>query len=152
MFFVFDTDPRVNDWPLMDSPFPTLFMVITYLYIVTYLGPKVMANRKPFKLNNVLVLYNAGQVVFSFVMLWEVGSSVNIKMNNVHYGFRTQTSCEPSGIELERTLSSIRGYVMNGCKIKTSFWAKQRKSMQNAWIYGLSVSGSSRIFSWPFTL
>lgn len=74
----------------MDSPFPTLFMVITYLYIVTYLGPKVMANRKPFKLNNVLVLYNAGQVVFSFVMLWEVGSIVNIKMNNVHYGFRTQ--------------------------------------------------------------
>lgn len=68
----FIVDPRVNDWPLMDSPFPTLIMVITYLYIVTYLGPKVMANRKPFKLNNVLVLYNAGQVVFSLVMLWEV--------------------------------------------------------------------------------
>lgn len=62
----------------MDSPFPTLIMVITYLYIVTYLGPKVMANRKPFKLNNVLVIYNAGQVVFSFVMLWEVGSIVYI--------------------------------------------------------------------------
>lgn len=82
VFFVFNTDPRVNDWPLMDSPFPTLFMVITYLYIVTYLGPKVMANRKPFKLNNVLVLYNAGQVVFSFVMLWEVGSIAKIKINN----------------------------------------------------------------------
>ncbi|CAI6344551.1 unnamed protein product [Macrosiphum euphorbiae] len=65
------SDPRVNDWPLMDSPFPTLIMVITYLYIVTYLGPKVMANRKPFKLNNILVWYNAGQVIFSLVMLWE---------------------------------------------------------------------------------
>lgn len=72
-FVLFDADPRVNDWPLMDSPFPTLIMVITYLYIVTYLGPKVMTNRKPFRLNNILVLYNAGQVVFSFVMLWEVG-------------------------------------------------------------------------------
>lgn len=56
----------------MDSPIPTVLMVITYLYIVTYLGPKVMANRKPFKLNNVLVLYNAGQVIFSLGMLWEV--------------------------------------------------------------------------------
>lgn len=81
MFLVFKTDPRVNDWPLMDSPFPTLIMVITYLYIVTYLGPKVMANRKPFKLNNILVLYNAGQVIFSFVMLWEVGSVTEIKTN-----------------------------------------------------------------------
>lgn len=77
-FFVFNTDPRVNDWPLMDSPFPTLIMVITYLYIVTYLGPKVMANRKPFKLNNILVWYNAGQVIFSLVMLWEVGSIAKI--------------------------------------------------------------------------
>ncbi|XP_050537984.1 elongation of very long chain fatty acids protein AAEL008004-like isoform X1 [Daktulosphaira vitifoliae] len=65
------SDPRVKEWPLMDSPIPTFLMVITYLYIVTYLGPKVMANRKPFKLNNVLVLYNAGQVIFSLGMLWE---------------------------------------------------------------------------------
>jgi len=84
MFFVFNTDPRVNDWPLMDSPFPTLIMVITYLYIVTYLGPKVMANRKPFKLNNILVWYNAGQVIFSLVMLWEVGPIAKIKNNNDH--------------------------------------------------------------------
>eukprot|EP00102_Acyrthosiphon_pisum_P013784 XP_008183499.1 PREDICTED: elongation of very long chain fatty acids protein AAEL008004 [Acyrthosiphon pisum] len=81
------SDPRVNDWPLMDSPFPTLIMVITYLYIVTYLGPKVMANRKPFKLNNILVWYNAGQVIFSLVMLWEVGPIAKIKNNNDYRDF-----------------------------------------------------------------
>lgn len=84
ILLVSDADPRVNDWPLMDSPFPTLIMVITYLYIVTYLGPKVMANRKPFKLNNILVLYNAGQVVFSFVMLWEVRPVAQIKISKIN--------------------------------------------------------------------
>lgn len=65
-------DPRVNDWPLMDSPVPTLLMVVTYLYVVTILGPQLMANRKPFQLNQVLIVYNAFQVAFSLLMLWEV--------------------------------------------------------------------------------
>lgn len=68
------TDPRVNDWPLMFSPIPTVAMVAFYLYVVIFLGPRVMANRKPFKLNNVLIVYNAAQVVFSLTMLWEVSN------------------------------------------------------------------------------
>lgn len=69
-------DPRVTDWPLMSSPIPTFVMVVVYLYVVMFLGPRVMANRKPFKLNNILVVYNAAQVVFSLVMLWEVRSTI----------------------------------------------------------------------------
>jgi elongation of very long chain fatty acids protein 7 len=66
------TDPRVNDWPLMDSPVPTVVIVAMYLYLVAILGPRLMTNRKPFQLNSVLVTYNATQVIFSIVMLWEV--------------------------------------------------------------------------------
>lgn len=66
------SDPRVSDWPLMDSPIPTLFIVILYLYGVTIFGPRVMTNRKPFKLREALVAYNAFQVVFSLGMLYEV--------------------------------------------------------------------------------
>lgn len=120
MFFVFNTDPRVNDWPLMDSPFPTLIMVITYLYIVTYLGPKVMANRKPFKLNNILVWYNAGQVIFSLVMLWEVGPIAKIKNNNNHRDFQTSFLTR-----FEILLSII---ILNRCIIKTHLNTKERKS------------------------
>ncbi|RZF32265.1 hypothetical protein LSTR_LSTR009494 [Laodelphax striatellus] len=65
------SDPRVNEWPLMDSPIPTLLMVVCYLYAVVFLGPRMMSNRKPFRLNSVLVIYNAMQVIFSLVMLWE---------------------------------------------------------------------------------
>lgn len=75
IFFIF-TDPRVNDWPLMDSPIPTLLMVVTYLYTVTILGPRLMANRKPFQLNRILIAYNAFQVAFSFIMLWEVSNTI----------------------------------------------------------------------------
>lgn len=56
----------------MESPIPTLVMVAVYLYIVVFLGPWLMANRKPFKLKTVLVVYNAAQVLFSLAMLWEV--------------------------------------------------------------------------------
>mgnify|MGYP004576032905 CR=1 FL=1 len=70
------SDPRVSDWPLMDSPIPTFLIVLLYLYGVTILGPRVMANRKPFKLRGTLVAYNAFQVVFSLGMLYEVSGSI----------------------------------------------------------------------------
>lgn len=65
------SDPRVNDWPLMESPIPTVIIVAMYLYLVLVLGPRLMANRKPLQLNAVLVVYNAIQVIFSVFMLWE---------------------------------------------------------------------------------
>jgi len=66
------SDPRVEDWPLMDSPWPTFAMVGMYLLTVVVIGPSIMANRKPFQLKNVLIVYNAFQVIYSSVMLYEV--------------------------------------------------------------------------------
>ena len=66
------SDPRVSDWPLMNSPIPTFAIVLLYLYSVTILGPRIMANRKPFRLRKILVAYNAFQVVFSLGMMYEV--------------------------------------------------------------------------------
>lgn len=65
-------DPRTTDWPLMSSPIPTIIMVLTYLYVVLLLGPWLMANRKPFKLKNVLIFYNGAQVLASLYMFSEV--------------------------------------------------------------------------------
>lgn len=66
------SDPRVSDWPLMESPIPTFLIVLLYLYGVVILGPKMMANRKSFQLRKILVAYNAFQVIFSIGMLYEV--------------------------------------------------------------------------------
>lgn len=80
------SDPRVNDWFLMSSPFPTLFFCLTYVYVVKVAGPKFMENRKPFELRNVLIVYNFLQVVFSAWLFYE--SLVSGWL--FHYSFRCQ--------------------------------------------------------------
>lgn len=59
----------------MHSPIPTVIMVLIYLYVVIFLGPRVMANKKPFKLREILIGYNGFQVLFSLYMLYEVSYS-----------------------------------------------------------------------------
>lgn len=49
-------------------------MVATYLYVILIVGPKIMANRKPFKLREVLIAYNGAQVLYSLFMLYEVSA------------------------------------------------------------------------------
>ncbi|KAL0121623.1 hypothetical protein PUN28_006854 [Cardiocondyla obscurior] len=55
----------------MRSPFPTLFICLSYVYVVKVLGPKLMENRKPFQFKNTLVVYNLFQVIFSAWLFYE---------------------------------------------------------------------------------
>ncbi|KOX78651.1 Elongation of very long chain fatty acids protein 7 [Melipona quadrifasciata] len=55
----------VDSWPMMSSPGPMLCIVGTYLAFVLKVGPKMMEKRPAFQLNNLLILYNAVQVLFS---------------------------------------------------------------------------------------
>lgn len=70
-FFVFFPDPRVNDWAMMSSPVPTLLICLFYAYFSTVIGPKLMENRKPFDLRNVLIYYNLAQTLFSAWIFYE---------------------------------------------------------------------------------
>jgi len=69
---IFCTDPRVNHWSMMSSPFPTLAICLSYAYFSKVLGPKMMENRKPLNLRNVLVVYNFLQTIFSSWIFYEV--------------------------------------------------------------------------------
>jgi hypothetical protein len=62
----------VNGWPLMSSPFPTLVIVLSYVYFVKVLGPRIMDSRKPIELRGVVIVYNFVQVVFSAWLFYEV--------------------------------------------------------------------------------
>uniref|UniRef100_A0A452J128 Elongation of very long chain fatty acids protein n=1 Tax=Gopherus agassizii TaxID=38772 RepID=A0A452J128_9SAUR len=65
-------DKRVDDWFLMQSPFPTL--TISTLYLLTvWLGPKWMRRREPFQLRFLLISYNFGMVLLNFYIFKEVG-------------------------------------------------------------------------------
>lgn len=95
------SDPRVRDWPLMSSPFPTILICITYAYSMKVLGPRLMENRKPFQLNKVLIIYNILQVCISTWLFYE--SCVAGWMN--HYSFRCQTvdySNDPLALRMAR--------------------------------------------------
>ncbi|KAI4561266.1 hypothetical protein MJG53_012330 [Ovis ammon polii x Ovis aries] len=48
-------DPRVEDWLLMSSPLPQAIILGFYVYFVTFLGPKLMENRKPFELKKAMI-------------------------------------------------------------------------------------------------
>jgi elongation of very long chain fatty acids protein 7 len=65
------SDPRVNSWPMMSSPLPTLFLCLFYAYFSKVLGPKLMENRKPFELRKVLIVYNFLQTIFSAWIFYE---------------------------------------------------------------------------------
>lgn len=68
------SDPRVNGWPMLSSPFPTLFICLFYGYFAKTLGPRLMENRKPFQLRKVLIVYNAIQTMFSAWIFYEVST------------------------------------------------------------------------------
>lgn len=68
----FRTDQRTNHWPLISSPVPGLTILGAYLYFTLSWGPKYMANRKPLKLERMLIVYNLIQVIASTYIFYEV--------------------------------------------------------------------------------
>lgn len=62
-------DPVVNSWMFMGSPAPIVLILMLYLYFILKLGPQLMKNRPPFELKNVLIAYNAYQIVFTMWLL-----------------------------------------------------------------------------------
>lgn len=70
--YFLNIDPRTNDWFLMKSPVPIFSIVGLYLYFVLSWGPRYMRDRKPFKLEKTLIVYNFIQVLLSAWMVYEV--------------------------------------------------------------------------------
>lgn len=96
------SDPRVSDWSMMSSPFPTLAICLCYAYFSKSLGPKLMENRKPFDLRNVLVVYNLFQSIFSMWIFYEYIQSGWF----TGYSFRCQPvdySNSPKGLRMANT-------------------------------------------------
>jgi len=56
-------DPRVEQLPLVGSPFPALGIVALYLLFSLKWGPKWMERREAYDLKNLIAIYNAIQVI-----------------------------------------------------------------------------------------
>jgi len=97
------SDQRTTNWFLMESPLPTIVICLTYAYFVKVLGPKLMENRKPFKLRKVLIVYNFIQVLFSLWLFYSAAFSGWL----VGYNYR----CQP----VDNSKSAIAMRMAEGC-------------------------------------
>lgn len=76
------SDPRTASWPLIGSPIPIAIILGVYLYFVNNFGPKMMKDRKPFQLRELMLLYNAGQVFICSYIVYKVSRSPKVLMIN----------------------------------------------------------------------
>ncbi|XP_017304753.1 elongation of very long chain fatty acids protein 4-like [Diaphorina citri] len=58
-------EDEVDNWFLMTSWVPITSIVAGYLVFVLYAGPKWMANRKPFDIKYILLVYNLAQTLIN---------------------------------------------------------------------------------------
>nr|APH81341.1 elongase2 [Paracyclopina nana] len=64
-------DRRMDDWPLLSSPWPTITLCAAYFYISIGLGPTLMKDRPAFELKRTIQAYNIFQVVISAYIMFE---------------------------------------------------------------------------------
>lgn len=56
-------DPRTENLPLVASPWPIAGVIALYLCFVNKWGPKMMAHRKAFDLQNTMIVFNLVQIL-----------------------------------------------------------------------------------------
>lgn len=65
------TDPRVKNFPLMNSPIWILGILIVYWIFITLLGPKIMSKRKPMDLKYTIMIYNFLHILVSSYICYD---------------------------------------------------------------------------------
>ncbi|KAL3055163.1 elongation of very long chain fatty acids protein 1a [Trematomus bernacchii] len=65
------TDERIKSYPLMQRPIGMNLILLTYVIFSKYIGPRLMANRKPFHLNTAMIVYNLSMVLLNAFIVYE---------------------------------------------------------------------------------
>lgn len=79
-------DTRTAGWPLVDSPAPTVVYTLIYLFIV-WIGPKMMAKRKAFRLKWLLIPYNLCMAALNYY--------IAVQLLTASFRLRYSYICEP---------------------------------------------------------
>lgn len=97
--------PWVDSMPLMSNPFPVFGILAAYLYFVLHAGPKMMKNRKPMDLKWILIVYNAGQVLYSLTLVLSAFHRMDLFLSIFTFG------CRATGGESEELQSFVGSLV-----------------------------------------
>ncbi|KAF7988104.1 hypothetical protein HCN44_007598 [Aphidius gifuensis] len=96
-------DPRTKDWLFIATPWPIFGIIVTYLYFVFTIGPRLMAKRPPFKLERVMQIYNVVQIVLSGYLFYRALTLA--WWNNYSYVCEpVDYSDDPIAIQIARTV------------------------------------------------
>uniref|UniRef100_A0A1I8Q091 Elongation of very long chain fatty acids protein n=1 Tax=Stomoxys calcitrans TaxID=35570 RepID=A0A1I8Q091_STOCA len=66
----FRLDKRITTHPIFGSPYLMVGTIALYFVMVLKVGPKLMKNRKPFKLERTMQIYDVFQVVLNSYICW----------------------------------------------------------------------------------
>ncbi|XP_050465906.1 elongation of very long chain fatty acids protein 4-like [Cataglyphis hispanica] len=64
-------DPRVVDFPLIQSSYYVPLIIFAYLYFILRCGPRFMKNRQPYSLKTFIKLYNIIQIVANAWLVYD---------------------------------------------------------------------------------
>ncbi|KAK4875912.1 hypothetical protein RN001_012334 [Aquatica leii] len=93
-------DPRVENYFLMQNPFPLAVILIFYIYFIFKLGPKLMENRRPYNIDKLLVVFNFLQIVACSYVVYYYAKTILFKYN--HFCEPIDYSNTEEAIELTR--------------------------------------------------
>ncbi|XP_022177770.1 elongation of very long chain fatty acids protein 4-like [Myzus persicae] len=64
-------DEEIDSWLFVNKPWPVLGIIIVYLLFVMKIGPKMMENRQPYNITNVILVFNFLQFSYNGLLcLW----------------------------------------------------------------------------------
>lgn len=70
-------DERTASWPMVQSVKTVILIALSYIFIVTSIGPKLMENRKPYNLKGIIIVYNTFQVVACTILFTWVNEIIS---------------------------------------------------------------------------
>lgn len=75
-------DARVRDYPLMQGPIQMTSILLGYVFFSLYVGPRLMANRKAYRLNTAMIVYNLSMVLLNSYIVYEVNQMIKIPISS----------------------------------------------------------------------
>lgn len=73
-------DPYSKDDFLL-SPYFIIGCFVVYFYLIKVFGPKFMEKRPPYKMRNIILVYNITQIVINVWLTYQVSKGVIFKLN-----------------------------------------------------------------------